>query len=67
MHTDSAPSGLKHRDTVRVTGKVKGSREGKNAFGATIRAVEVDATSVELANNEGSKGGGGATVRPKGR
>ncbi|MDQ3835103.1 MAG: DUF4131 domain-containing protein, partial [Actinomycetota bacterium] len=63
VHTDSAPSGLQHGDIVRVTGKVKGGREGKNAFGAKVKAVEVQADSVELTNSKGSKGGGVTITR----
>ena len=48
VHTDSAPGGLSQGDTVAVTGTVKGARTGENAFGGTVKAVEVDADSVEL-------------------
>ncbi len=52
VHTDSAPKGLSRDDTVKVTGKVKGEFEGENAFGATVRAVEVQADSVEITKSK---------------
>ena len=48
VHTDSAPGGLSQGDTVRVKGTVKGARTGENAFGGNVKAVEVEADSVEL-------------------
>lgn len=39
--------GLEMNDYVHVIGTVKGSMEGKNAFGGKVSAVEVDASKVE--------------------
>jgi hypothetical protein len=39
--------GLEMNDYVHVIGTVKGSIEGKNAFGGKVSAVEVDASKVE--------------------
>lgn len=55
VRAESAPSGLASGDSVRVQGAVRGSREGENAFGATIRAVEVDASSVEMVESEADR------------
>lgn len=47
VHAQNAPSISAH-DNVRVAGTVTGEREGKNAFGARVSAVEVRADSVEV-------------------
>jgi hypothetical protein len=52
VHTDSTPSGLSSDDTVLVTGKVKGAFEGENLFGATVKAVEVEADSVKITKSK---------------
>jgi hypothetical protein len=55
VHADAAPSGLQSGDHVRVKGTVRGAREGENAFGGTVRAVEVDADSVEITETEAER------------
>jgi hypothetical protein len=42
--------GLEMNDYVHVIGTVKGSLEGKNAFGGKVSAVQVDASKVEPVN-----------------
>jgi hypothetical protein len=57
VHTEDAPADLGNGDTVRVKGTVKGAKQGENAFGGTVKAVEVDADSVEIEKSKAAKGG----------
>lgn len=56
VRAEDAPTDLGNGDTVRVKGTVKGARQGENAFGATVKAVEVDADSVEVTKSKTKSG-----------
>ena len=49
--TSAVPSGLAGSDYVRVRGTVMGAFSGQNAFGANVKATEVQADSVETAES----------------
>ncbi len=55
VRTDDAPADLGNGDTVRVKGTVKGAFEGENAFGGTVKAVGVDADSVEIEKSKAAR------------
>ncbi len=57
VHTDSPPSGPANGYEVRVKGTAKGTRERGNVFGGSVKAVDVDAESVEITKSKGSRGG----------
>ena len=57
VHTDSPPSGPANGDEVRVKGTARGTRERGNVFGGDVKAVDVDAESVEITKSKGSRGG----------
>jgi hypothetical protein len=44
----SGQASIKSDDYVRVSGVVAGEMEGQNAFGATVSAAKIEATSVEV-------------------
>ena len=55
VHAKEAPEGITAGDTVRVTGTVRGERQGENAMGGTVRSTEVDADSVEVVEESRTK------------